>query len=138
MRTRGLIVGALVGLVAACGSSATTPTPTPTMKTDTFSETLAPNGAFTHTFSAGEAGTVTATLTAVSPDSAIALGFSMGTYSTATSTCQAVLANDLAVQGAVLTATAQTAGNFCVRLFDVGKVTAEAPQTYTVTVTHPQ
>jgi len=132
----GWALGALMALTA-CGSTTTPAQPTPNPVTETFSNTLAPNGAFTHTFTASASGTVTATLTSVTPDNTVSIGFSMGTWLAATSTCSAVLANDAAVQGATLSASAATSGNFCVRLYDVGHVTADKPETYTVTVTHP-
>ena len=133
----GLVLSAFAALAGACGGTTTTPTPTPTLVTDTLSNTLAPNGAYTHQIAVSAAGVITATLTTVSPDSTVAIGFDMGTYSTLTSTCQVVLSNTAALQGAILTGNAQTAGTFCVRVYDVGRVTADAPVTYTVTVTHP-
>ena len=134
---RGWLLCALMAFAAACGTSGTPVSPTsPATITDTFTGTLAQNGGITHQFSATAAGTVTATLTAVGPDSAKTVGFSMGTL--IGTVCQITLANDVAVQTSVLSAQAQTAGTFCVRIYDVGSVTSDTgPFTYTVTVLHP-
>lgn len=136
LRVRGLLLCALTAVAGACGSTTpTTPTPPPTV-TDTFTGTLTQNDGVTHQFTISAAGTVTATLTSVGPDSTKTIGFSMGTL--IGSFCQIVLANDAAVQGSALPANGTPGGTFCVRVYDVGSITAETgPFTYTVTVTHP-
>jgi len=48
--------------------------------------------------------------------------------------CQIILANDAATSLGVVTGTASTAGNFCVRVSDVGRLTA--PTDYEITVRH--
>ena len=119
---------------AACGSESTIPTePTPVSVTETFSGTINRNGAATHIFVAQTAGPVTATLTSVAPDSAVAIGVSLGTWNG--SSCHIVLANDNALQGAVVTGSASSIGNLCVRVYDVGKVVDATD--YVVTVVHP-
>jgi hypothetical protein len=135
---RRLVLCALVAL-AACGGTSTTPTPTPNLVTETFNSPspLATNGAFTHTFNTVAAGTVTSTLTTVAPDATKSVGFQMGIWTASTNTCTAVVSNDIALQGAVLTATAATAGSYCVRIYDVGSIAAGTTITYTVTVQHP-
>jgi hypothetical protein len=136
---RRLVFCALVALTA-CGGSTTPVTPTPTIVTDTFTNNttpLAPNGAFSYSFSTTTSGTVTATLTSVLPDATKVIGFQMGIWTAATNTCTAVQSNDAALQGAVFTATASTAGTYCVRVYDIGQITADAPVTFVVTVSHP-
>ena len=135
-RVRGLLICALAALAGACGSTTpTTPTPPPTV-TDTFTGTLTQNDGVTHQFTIRAGGTVTATLTSVAPDSTKTIGFSMG--SLIGNFCQAVLANDAAVQSNTLQGNGTPGGTFCVRVYDVGSITAETgPFTYTVTVTHP-
>jgi hypothetical protein len=136
LTVQGILLCAVVALAGACGSSTpTTPTPPP-LVTDTFTGTLTQNGGVTHQFTASTTGTVTATLSAVVPDSTKTIGFSIGEL--ISSACQARLANDAAVQGFTLSAQAMTQGTYCLRIYDVGSVTAETgPFTYTVTVTHP-
>jgi hypothetical protein len=137
LRVRGVLLCTVAVLAAACGSSTpTTPTP-PTLVTDTFGGTLTQNGGITHQFNVTAAGTATATLTSIGPDSTKTVGFSLG-FIIGTA-CQAVLANDAALQTNVLRASAQPGGSgFCVRIYDVGSITAATgPFTYTITVTHP-
>jgi hypothetical protein len=134
MRLGGLLM-AVCGLVAGCGSdTTTTPTAPTTTITNTLTGTVSQASASVQTFSATAAGTVTATLTSLSPLSTITVGFAMGTYSG--TTCQVVLDNPGGVQGAILTGNAATAGTFCVRVYDVGNITADSPISFTVTVVH--
>jgi ABC-type nitrate/sulfonate/bicarbonate transport system permease component len=129
-----ILVAALTATSACDDNEITTPTlPTPDPITETFSGAINPNGAATHTFSATTAGNVTATLTAVGPDSATVIGFSLG-YWNGTS-CTTVTASDAAQQPAVLYGTATQAGQFCVRVYDVGRFTENT--TYEITVVHP-
>lgn len=128
------IAGA-AALFGACGSNTKTPTtPTPTPLTETLTGTINQNGATTKTFDAKASGTVTATLTDLRPVDTVTVGFSIGTA--IGSSCQTSLSNDAAKKGAVLTATAATAGTYCVRVYDVGNVTADTPINFTVTVVH--
>jgi hypothetical protein len=134
-RAYGLLLAAL--LTAACGgddTTTTTPTtPSTVSVTETFGGTLNRNGAVTHTFAAQSSGTVTASLTTVTPDAALVVGLSLGTWNGAI--CQVVLANDSATQGSVITGTASSTGNLCVRVYDVGNVVT--PVSYEVQVVHP-
>jgi ABC-type nitrate/sulfonate/bicarbonate transport system permease component len=134
LRIGSLVAIVLATLVAACGSSSNPTTPTPTQITDTLTGTVNQNGAVVQTFTTTTSGTVTATLTTLAPVSTITVGFALGTYNG--TTCQVVLDNPLAVQGSILTGTAQTAGTFCARVYDIGNITADSPITFTVTVTH--
>ena len=132
---RLLIVLGLAAGAAACGSSSTptTPTtPTPTV-TDTFNGTLNQNGATTFSFTAAASGSISATLATLAPDSTLKIGLSLGTWNGAA--CTIVIANDGATQGTAVGGNINSAGNYCVRVYDIGNVTN--PVTYTVTVTHP-
>jgi pimeloyl-ACP methyl ester carboxylesterase len=124
----------VTGLAAGCNDSSTTPTTPTNPVTETLTGTITQNGVNVQPFNAAAAGTVIATITTLAPDSTITVGFSMGTYSG--TTCQVVLDNPVAVQGAILTANAATAGSFCVRLYDVGKIAAGSTVDFTVTVVH--
>jgi hypothetical protein len=129
-----LLTAALVG---ACGndSTPTGPTTTPVAITEPpFTGTLTVNGAATFPFAVNQTGTITATLTALSTDGAV-VGFELGTWNATTSTCTvATIANDQATAGATIIGNAASTANFCVRIFDVGKLTA--PTDYVITVTH--
>lgn len=122
-------------LAPACGSDdPVTPTdPTPPSETsEIFDGTVTVNGAVTHPFIVQRAGTVVARLAIVDPDAAAVIGMSLGTWNGAA--CQIILANDNAVLGVTLTGTASVAGSFCVRAYDVGKLTS--PTSYQIVVTH--
>ena len=111
----------------------TSPNPPPANVTETFTGTIAQNGAQTHQFSTVSSGTVTATLKTLAPDNALVVGFSLGNWNG--TACQIVLANDAATAGAVLNGTVSAAGNLCLRVHDVGNLTT--PAAYTVEVVHP-
>jgi hypothetical protein len=121
---------------SACGDDTpTNPTdPTaPVAVTETFSENLNPNGGRTHEFSVTRAGTVTARLTALAPDDTVTIGLSIGTWNG--SSCQIIIAKDNATLTAgTVIGTATGTGLFCVRLYDVGALTASTE--YTITVEH--
>ncbi len=102
--------------------------------TETFQGTLNINGAITHPFVVGTPGGVTATLVTVSPNVDVPVGMSIGTWNQTTQSCQIVIANDLALPGRVLVGTAQTSGAFCVRMYDVGRLTESSD--YEVSVSH--
>jgi hypothetical protein len=122
------------GLFTGCGDDneiPTTPTDPPVEVTDSFAGTLTINGAATHQFVVQRAGNATATLTSLTPDSAAVISLSLGTWNG--QVCQILLANDAATTNTSVVGTA-SAGNFCVRLSDVGRLTA--PTDYAVTVRH--
>jgi hypothetical protein len=132
---RLLLMAGLAAGVASCGSStpATPTTPTTPTITDTFTGNLNQNGATTHPFTAAASGSVEATLSALAPDETIKIGVSLGTWNGAA--CTIVIANDSASKGAAISGTINSAGNFCVRVYDVGNVVN--PISYTLTVKHP-
>jgi hypothetical protein len=133
--TAASVLALVLATTAGCGddTTPTTPTePTTPTATETFSGAVNRNGAVTHTFTVSRSGLLTATLTTLAPDSTLVVGISLGTWNG--TTCQIVLANDRATQGSVVTGNGGSAGNFCVRIYDVGNV-AETVE-YTVTVVH--
>jgi hypothetical protein len=110
-------------------------TPDPVTVTETFSGTININGAASHTFFTTATGTVTATLTSLGENPPAQVGLSMGTLSGQTSTCVIVLANDKAVVTSVVTGTVTSlSGSLCVRIYDVGSLTASVP--YEIKVEH--
>jgi hypothetical protein len=110
-------------------------TPDPVFVTETFTGTLTVNGAQTHNVFTSATGMVTATVTSLGETAPEKVGFSMGTLSTI-GTCTVVLHNDSAVVNSSLNGTvANLNGSLCVRVFDVGSLTA--PVDYTITVNHP-
>lgn len=134
--SRALLIGALLS-TTSCGDDAESPTApsqtAPPTVSDTFSGSINRNGAATHTFLAQAAGTVTVTLTTLSPAGTEAIGLSLGTWNG--TACQLVIANTAAAQGAVVIGVASSAGNLCIFVQDVGKVAVAA--SYEITVVHP-
>jgi uncharacterized membrane protein (UPF0136 family) len=122
-------------LATGCSSNNNTPTnpdtPDPIAIVETFAESLNVNGARTHVFRVDTVGAVTARIATLSDPSAI-VGLSMGTWNGAA--CQILLANDAAAMNITLTGTAQSVGQFCARVYDVGRLTATVD--YSLEVSH--
>ena len=117
-----------------CSSGNTPEAPTqPSLVTITqsFSGTLTVNGAQTHSFTVDRAGTVAAQVKSLS-DQAATLGVSLGTYNG--SACTIIISKTDAILNSSVAGTAQSTGQFCVWLNDVGKLTSGLD--YTIDVTH--
>jgi hypothetical protein len=125
---------ALMPLAGGCGSSSPT-TPSGQNTTDTFTGTVGQNSSDTKVFNTTTSGTITATLASVAPLATLQVGFALGTWDG--TACQIVLVNPAGTTGSQLIANASTKGSYCVHLYDVGNITADAPVTYTLTVSHP-
>ena len=133
-----LLVLPMVAMAVGCeGEINNLPTtPDPVIVTETFTGDLTVNGGVTHNVFTGATGTVLATLTSLGDTPPAKVGFSMGTLSAGGGTCAVILHNDNAVVNSSLTGTVTTlSGALCVRVYDVGSLTA--PVSYTFTVTHP-
>ena len=120
--------------VACEGDIASIPTtPDPVTVTETFTGSVNINGAATHAFVTFATGAVVATLTSLGENPPAAIGLSLGTMSG--STCSLVLTNDKAVVTSIVTGTVTTlGGSLCVRIYDVGSLTAPVP--YEIRVEH--
>ena len=131
-----LLLVAVVTMAGGCDDTTTptTPTPAPTV-TDTYTGTLTVNGAQTQSFTTQASGSLTATLTTLAPDSTVTVGLSLGIFTPSTNSCQIVVANDAVVQGSRVTGSVSSAGNYCVRIYDVGRLTAATD--YTISMQHP-
>lgn len=133
--TATIVLLPLTAALAAGCSSNNTPTtpdaPDPVAIVESFGESLNVNGARTHVFRVDTVGTVTARITTLSDPSAI-VSLSMGTWNGAA--CQILLANDAAAMNVTLTGTAQSVGQFCARVYDVGRLTATVD--YSLEVAH--
>ncbi len=124
----------IAGLTAGCSddnTSTVTPTP-PVTLTDSFSGTVTINGSFAHTFEVTRAGTITAQIVALTPDDTVTLGFALGTWNGAA--CQLVITNDAAKVSTTILGTATAPGTLCVRVSDVGQLSA--PTSYDLRVDH--
>jgi len=134
----GLFIGLAAMMVAAAGCDSgsqnpITPTPPVIPVTDTFTGSINVNGAMTFTFAAAGAGSLSATLTSLTPDTTVQVGFLMGVWNG--TTCQATLANDASFQGTVILGQVNGIGTLCARIFDVGKLTDST--SFEITVVHP-
>lgn len=118
---------------AGCGDDAppVVPQETPVQITETFTGTINVNGAATHTFVIERPGQAAATLVTLSPDATAVVSFMFGTWNG--QYCSVVFVKDDATTGAVLVGNA-SAGPFCVRIADIGRLTA--PTDYSINVTH--
>ena len=139
LRPNALVPLLLAASLAACSDdSPTAPTDsvTPVQVTESFTDFLNPNGGRTHTFNAERAGTVQAKLISLAPDETATIGLSLGTWNGAA--CAIIIANDNAslasAAAAQVTGSATGTGAFCVRVYDVGKLTQNIE--YVVTVDH--
>lgn len=131
---RSASVGLAVLAMAGCNDPVTVPTaPTPVAITESFAGTLTVSGGVTHPFSATGPGSLTATLTAVGPDEEPTVGLSLGTWNG--SSCAVVIRQDAAVRTSVIYGTVSQAGQLCVSIYDVGRISS--PQDYEITVVHP-
>jgi hypothetical protein len=114
-----------------------TDTSTPaTEVTETFDGQLTVNGGVTHPFAVQRSGSVTVRLLAVDPTD-VTIGLSLGTWNATSNVCQAILTNDAAIGGATVVGSAQlttSPGNYCARVYDVGRLSSAI--FYSLTVTH--
>jgi hypothetical protein len=119
-------------LAAGCAEEAapTTPEETPVQIDETFEGTITVNGAATHIFTTERAGQASANLLTLTPEGAI-VSFVFGPFNG--QYCQATIFKDDAAVGQTLVGNA-TAGSFCVRIADVGRLTG--PATYSIKVSH--
>lgn len=131
-----LAAGAIATGTVGCGSdNPTTPpsdTNTAVSVTESNSDTITVNGARTTPFTVNRAGTVTAKITALSPDDTITVGLSIGTFNGAS--CTLIITNDSAKLNTSVVGTANATGQYCARIYDVGLMTA--PTDYTIEITH--
>jgi hypothetical protein len=134
--SRAMVVLAAIGVMTACGEDniapPTAPTP-PTVTTEAFTGTVTRNGGVTHTFNTLTSGTVVATLSQFSAADGTKIGLALGTYNG--SACQLVITKDDATLGTAVTGAVSALGSLCVRVYDVGNLTASAD--YEVQVSHP-
>lgn len=136
---RGAAAG-LALLVTACGNNSNSPakptqTPADPTTTERYVATIGVGGSGFYSFSVSKYGTVNVTLTAVSgiDDPATQLGLGLGVPSGFD--CNAsTTANASAGTTPQLTTTSEI-GVYCVRVYDVGNLTA--PMTFDVTIAHP-
>jgi len=122
-----------------CGGSNATPT-TPTTPvtypqlTETYTGTVAAGETKAFHFPITNPGSLDATITALAPLSTLTMGLNLGGWDVTTETCPKILFSDAAKLNAVLSGTPQSAGEYCVSIYDVGNLST--PSEFTITVKH--
>ena len=122
--------------VSACGNDSTTsPTTTRTSPvTETFTSNLVVSGAAVRLVAAAQSGTLTATLT-TSDQPNTTVGLAIGLRNGTGSGCF-VTRDVITTAGATPQLSAPVdAGNYCIKVFDVGQL--QRPMNFTVTITYP-
>jgi hypothetical protein len=130
------LLTAVALLTGACGGDdplPTTPTTPIVSINETFSGTLTPFSARTHTFDVQNAGDVIVQITAIDPADTV-VGLSVGT--TNGFACQAAISTEKAVLNAGLTGVARAAGTLCARIYDPSDSGLPGPVTYSLQITH--
>lgn len=128
---------ALALVAAGCGDNSTAPsgdTSTPVSISETFFGTVTVSGGSTTSFTVSRAGSVTAQLTDLTPDNTVTLGLLLGTWNGNSCTVANGLIKDNATLNSTVVGTATGPGTLCVRVYDVGGLTA--PTDYAVKVDH--
>ena len=129
-----LVLILVASSVWACSNNTTTPTsPTTTLPTitATWTGTLNQNGGTTYPFTA-QVGPIAATLTSIAPDETVRIGMSLGSWNG--SACAVAIASDNLAQGGAVNGSVSAAGNYCVRVYDVGNIVD--PVSFTVILAH--
>jgi hypothetical protein len=124
-------------LLAGCGGSSTptsAPTPAPEIKTETFNGTVTQGGAASNLFTVAAQGTITVTLTSLSPQSTVTSGFGIGQPSGTSCTLLTGAYTESAKVGYVMSGTI-AAGSYCVGIYDIGNFTSS--NDYVITISHP-
>lgn len=132
-----LVLCLALSAVSACGSDETSPDlgTTTTMVTETFASSMQEKGSATRSFKVSTAGSVSLQLSFLSQSGAV-VGLGLGTFSGAT--CTITKSIQTAANGASNApqiTSAVAAGDYCVRLSDVGNLNTIV--TFTVYITKP-
>jgi hypothetical protein len=134
------IVCLLLLPLGACDNTANefvTPTtpdaPTGSPITEVFSSQIFVGGSSARSFTAAQSGTASATITSLSVPSGTKVGFGMGVPDTLGSGCLFTRSLE-AVAGDSITLGVD-AGTYCVRIYDLGTLTANA--NFTITIVRP-
>ena len=133
-----LLAATIVLTGAACGDD--TPTgpsaPEPVEITETFPSeapgTLTRNGGVTHAFAVQQAGTITVSLTTLTPEGSL-VGLALGSFNG--TSCSQTIVKDDATQNTSIIGTATSTGNYCIRVYDSAGSLSQ-PVEYQVTVRH--
>jgi hypothetical protein len=138
---RGAIVALAIVVAFTSGActfknpfkSSSTPAASSTPVTETFTGSLALKGSNLYTFTVTQTGTVSITLSGLSPTS-VGVNLGLGTPN-GTSSCTLTSANPTAVAGSTpQISTTVNAGTYCVAISDTGNLTS--PSTFIISIVH--
>lgn len=125
--------------LAGCGDDDPPTTPTPVQPlVEPITGSLRPLSVRIHPFSVHSPGSVTITVTQITPNDPNAptvIGMDLGT-ALGPSVCQVEVSNTDVVQGEAVSGTATTAGTLCVRIYDVSQNGLPGEITYVLSVQH--
>jgi hypothetical protein len=124
-------------VLCGCGKDATPTAPTPRTSpvTETFSSNLVVQGAVWRIVTAAQTGTLTATLTTTDQPSTV-VGVGLGVKSGSGVTGCLLNSSVTATAGSAPQLSAQVdAGDYCVKLFDVGALSST--MSFTLTIVYP-
>jgi hypothetical protein len=110
----------------------TSPTPTPSDPSK-FESQLVKGGFASRSFAMTEAGTIEVTLTALVPSVVVGLG--VGVPDADGSACNLNRSVETTAGSSPQVTAAADAGNYCVKIFDIGQV--EGSASFSITLTHP-
>lgn len=135
-----LLPFALAGAVAGCGDSpteptATTATTTSTAGTSTFASSFGPQGASSRLVTASAAGTLVVTLDSAGPPADIVVGLGVGIPRNDGGGCFVSSSVNTAAGSGARISVAVDAGNYCVKVYDIGN--ARSTVSFSSTITNP-
>jgi hypothetical protein len=133
-----VIVSAGLALALSACNRGGTPTepdiPDFPLLTKTFSGTVTPGGAVAFNFTVTNPGAINATIATMSPISSLTMGLTIGSWDATNQSCPQQVFSDAARVSQTLSGTPQSAGEYCVGIYDVGNL--QQPSEFSLTVTH--
>lgn len=102
--------------------------------TETFASALALGGASAHTFSVSQAGTVSLTLTSVTPSTIVGIG--IGIPGAATPVCSLSSSQNTTARSTPQITILVDAGTYCAEVYDTGNLSTPAVL-FSMTIAHP-
>jgi hypothetical protein len=131
---RALCAMAAAVLCGGCGGTTTSPSAvTPTSPvTETFASMLTAGGASSHSFALTQAGTITVTLTSVTPATRVGVGIGIAGGAPSCSLTRSAVVD---VGGSVQLAANADPGTYCAEIYDPGTVADQVA--FSMTVEHP-
>lgn len=132
---RALCLAAVAALPAACGNTPTTPTATTTSPvTESYSTLLSVRGASSRSFAIPTRGSVSVTLSAVTPAGTV-VGLGVGIPRANGSGCLLTRSIDTTAAASPQIVIDADVGSYCVQVYDLGTLTD--PVAFTVAIVHP-